>query len=70
MIYTVEIDDSGKTGKSVVQLLKDLSKSTRSIRMIETVKDDELLDSMKASLKSGRASRKAIDKTLKAVLGE
>jgi len=57
MVITVEIDDKSKTGKSVLQLLKDLSKSSDSIHFVETVEDDELLKEMNHSLSSGRVSK-------------
>ena len=69
MVFTVEIDDKSKTGKSILHLLKDLSKTNSDIHFIETVEDDELLEKMKRSLKSGRASRQTLDKTLKAIIG-
>lgn len=53
-----------------MHLLKNLSKTDSAIHFIETVEDDELLKKMKRSLKSGKASRKEVDKTLKAILGE
>lgn len=68
MIYSVEIDDQSRTGKSLISFLKDLSKSSKAIRLIETVKDDELLAKMLRSKKSGRSSRKEINQTLKAIL--
>lgn len=70
MAITVEIDDKSKTGKSIIHLLKDLSKTNSSIHFIETVEDDELLDKMKRSLKSGKASRQTVNKTLKALIGQ
>ena len=58
MVITVEINDSSKTGKSILQLLKDLSKSSDSIHFVETVEDDELLKEMNQSLSSRRVSKK------------
>ena len=69
MVFTVEINDKGKTGKSILHLLKDLSKTSSDIHFIETVEDDELLEKMKRSLKSGRASGQTVNKTLKAIIG-
>jgi hypothetical protein len=69
MLITVEIDDKSKTGKSVLHLLKDLSKTNSDIHFIKTVEDDDLLDKMKSSLKSGKASRRTINKTIKAIIG-
>ena len=70
MHYTVEIDDSTQTGKSLVDFLKNLSKSTKGIHLIETIEDKELLDKMKKSIKSGRATKQEVNKTLKAILGK
>ena len=70
MHYTVEIDDSTQTGKSLVDFLKNLSKSTKGIHLIETIEDNELLDKMKKSIKSGRATKQEVNKTLKAILGK
>ena len=70
MHYTVEIDDSTQTGKSLVDFLKNLSKSTKGIHLIETGEDNELLDKMKKSIKSGRATKQEVNKTLKAILGK
>ncbi len=68
MLYTVEIDSSTHTGKSLVDIIKNLSKSTKGIHLIETVEDNELLGKMKRSLKSGKASRQEINKTLKNII--
>ncbi len=68
MHYTVEIDDNTQTGKSLVNFLKSLSKSTKGIHLIETVEDKGLLEQMKKSAKSGKASRAEVNKTLKAIL--
>jgi hypothetical protein len=68
MVITVEIDDKSKTGKSVLQLLKDLSKSSDSIHFVETVEDDELLKEMNRSLSSGRVSKSIVSRTLKTIL--
>ena len=69
MVFTVEINDKSKTGKSILHLLKDLSKTSGDIHFIETVEDNELLDKMKRSLKSGKASRQTVNKTLKGIIG-
>jgi hypothetical protein len=69
MVYTLEINDKGKTGKSILQLLRDLSKTNPDIHFLETVEDDELLEKMRRSLKSGKASRVEVNKTLKAITG-
>ena len=69
MVFTVEINDKSKTGKSILHLLKDLSKTSGDIHFIETVEDNELLDKMKRSLKSGKANRQTVNKTLKAIIG-
>ena len=69
MVFTVEIDDKSKTGKSILHLLKDLSKTSSGIHFIETVEDNELLGKMKRSLKSGMASKQEVNKTLKAITG-
>ena len=70
MVYTVEIDDKSEMGKSVLHLLKGLSKTSKGIHFIETIEDNELLARMKTSLKSGRASRLQVNKTLKNILGK
>jgi hypothetical protein len=69
MVFTVEIDDKSKTGNSILQLLKDLSKTSGDIHFLETVEDDVLLEKMKRSLKSGKASKQEVSKTLKAITG-
>ena len=69
MVFTVEINDKSKTGKSILHLLKDLSKTSGDIHFIETVEDNELLDKMKRSLKSGKANRQTVNKTLKGIIG-
>ncbi len=68
MVITVEINDSSKTGKSILQLLKDLSKSSDSIHFVETVEDDELLKEMNQSLSSGRVSKNVVNRTIKTIL--
>ena len=70
MVYTIEIDDKSKTGKSILQLLKDLAKTSPDIHFIETVEDNELLEKMKRSIKSGKANRRDVNKTLKAITGQ
>ena len=71
MIFTVEIDDKSETGKSILHLLKDLSKKTSAgIHFIETVEDNELLKKMKRSLKSGKSGEQEVNKTLKATFEE
>jgi hypothetical protein len=49
-VITVEIDNKTKTGKSLLYLLKDLSKTSDGIHFIETVEDDELKQTIKAIL--------------------
>jgi hypothetical protein len=68
MVITVEIDDKSKTGKSILQLLKDLSKSSDSIHFIDTVEDKELLQDIKQALKSGRISKSIVSGTIKTIL--
>ena len=68
MLITVEINDQSKTGKSILHLLKDLSKTSSDIHFIETVEDDDLLEKMKKARKSGKVSRQTVDKTLKAII--
>jgi len=69
MVFTVEIDDKNKATKTVLQLLKDLSRTNPDIHFIDSVEDDILLEKMKRSLKSGKASKQDINKTLKSILG-
>ena len=69
MVFTVEIDDKSKTGKSILHLLKNLSKSSSDIHFIKTIEDNELAEKMKHSLKSGKASKQTVNKTLKAIIG-
>ncbi len=68
MVITVEIDDKTKTGKSLLHLLKDLSKTSEGIHFMETVEDNELLEQMKISARSGRATKKEVRQTLKSIL--
>ena len=68
MVITVEIDDKTKTGKSLLHLLKDLSKTSEGIHFMETVEDNELLEQMKVSAHSGRATKKEVRQTLKTIL--
>jgi len=69
MVFKVEIDDKSKTGKSILHLLKDLSKTSNDIHFIETVEDNELLKKMKKSLNHGKSGKREVEKTLKAILG-
>ena len=68
MLFTVEIDDTSKTGKSIIHLLQDLSKTVKGIHVIETLEDDILLAKMKQSLKSGKVGKEEINKTIKSIL--
>jgi hypothetical protein len=68
MVVTVEIDDKTKTGKSLLHLLKGLSKTSEGIHFIETVEDNDLLNDMKVALKSGKSSKRTVTKTLKSIL--
>ena len=68
MVVTVEIDDKTKTGKSILHLLKGLSKTSEGIHFIETIEDDELLSNMKIAVKSGKASKRTVTQTLKSIL--
>ncbi len=68
MVVTVEIDNKTKTGKSLLHLLKGLSKTSEGVHFIETIEDDELLSDMKVALKSGKSSKRTVTKTLKSIL--
>ncbi len=70
MFYTIEIDDTNKTTKSIIDFLRNLSKNTPGIHFIPTVEDKELLKQMKSSLKSGRVSKREIGKTIKDILSK
>ncbi len=70
MIYSVEIDDQSATGKSLISILKDLAKTSKGIRLMETVKDDELLTEMFRSRKSGKAGKKEVLQTIKNILAK
>jgi hypothetical protein len=70
MLITVEIDDKTQTGKSILHLLKDLSKTSKGINFIASVEDNELLEAMKRATKSGRSSKKELRKTIDAILSK
>jgi hypothetical protein len=70
VVITVEIDDTTKTGKSLLYLIKDHSKTSSGIQFIETVEDNELLEKMKQSALSGRASKKEVKQTLQRILSK
>ncbi len=70
MLHTIEIDDSTGTGKNLIALLRDLAKSNKGIHIIDTVKDDELLAAMNASLSSGIATRGEVDEALRTLRGK
>lgn len=57
MKYTIELDDSNSTGKNLLGLIEDLSKTNKSIKVISEKDDDKvLLERMNASLNSGLLS--------------
>ena len=68
MTYSVEINDKGSTGKSLIALLKSLSKSSKDILLHETVEDNALLKKMLVAKKSGKVSKSEISKTLKSII--
>jgi hypothetical protein len=62
MKYLFEIDDQNKTGKNLLALLKDLSKSTNGIDYLseEEVEDRMLTLLIKKGIKSGIAPKKRV----------
>lgn len=70
MLHTIEIDDSTGTGRNLIALLRDLAKSNKGIRVVETEEDEELLSAMTASLSSGIAPREEVDALLRELRGK
>lgn len=65
MKHFIEIDDSNKTGKNLLSLIKTLSDKGAGIDFISnTVEDKELVLLMKAGVESGIADRKSVLKKL------
>jgi hypothetical protein len=65
MKHFIEIDDSNKTGKNLLSLIKTLSGKASGIDFISsTVEDKELIRLMKAGIKSGIADKKSVLKNL------
>ncbi|MGP8214392.1 MAG: hypothetical protein ACLQQ4_02385 [Bacteroidia bacterium] len=62
MKYLFEIDDRSKTGKNLIPLLKELSKSSTGVDCLseEDAEDRALLLLMKESAKSGIAPKKRV----------
>jgi len=62
MKYLFEIDDQNKTGKNLLALLKDLSKSANGIDYLseEEVEDRMLTLLIKKGIKSGIAPKKRV----------
>lgn len=62
MKYLFEIDDKSKTGKNLLPLLKDLSKSANGVDYLseEDAEDRVLLVLIKEGLKSGIAPKKRV----------
>ncbi|MCC6683739.1 MAG: hypothetical protein IT247_01585 [Bacteroidia bacterium] len=65
MKYVIEIDDKTKNGKLAYELLETLSDKKSGIRFIDEVEDNELLQMMKKSRKSGRAKEASVIKNLR-----
>ncbi len=70
MLHTIEIDDSTGTGKNLIALLRDLAKSNKGIRVLETEEDEELLSAMTDSLSFGIAPREEVDALLRELRGK
>lgn len=69
MKYLVVIDDSSETGKSILNVLNNLSESDKSIIIksldeLEQEMDDELAEKIKEGLKSEDVSRDEVMKAL------
>jgi len=62
MKHLLEIDDRSKTGKYLLPLLKELSKSDKGVDFVSSddVEDRILTLMIKASTKSGLASKKRV----------
>lgn len=67
MKHVVEIDDKTKNGKLAFELLETLS-DKNGIRFIEEVEDNEFLEMMKKSHKSGRAKTSSVIGKLEKIL--
>ncbi|MEI6595663.1 MAG: hypothetical protein WCO28_08860 [Bacteroidota bacterium] len=67
MKHVIEIDDKTKTGRLAFELLETLSNKT-GIRFINEVEDNDLLEVMKKSSKSGRAKPSSVISKLEKVL--
>lgn len=65
MKHFIEIDDSNKTGRNLLSLIKTLSGKESGIDFIsDTVEDKELVGLMKTGIRSGLADRKSVLKKL------
>jgi hypothetical protein len=62
MKYLFEIDDQSKTGKNLLPLLKDLSKSANGIDYLSEVEAEDrmMLILIKEGIKSGIAPKKRV----------
>ncbi len=59
MKYTIELDDRSKTGKNLLGLIEDLSKSNKTIKFISEKEEDKMfLQKMNAAMDTGLISDK------------
>ncbi len=75
MKHVITIDDRSEVGQSLIELLKKLSKTTKSVgfvdpKILEELEDASLLILMEEGLQSGEINREEVMKTLKGIAGE
>lgn len=70
MVFSVEINDKGTTSKSLIALIKSLSKSSNEIHIMESIEDDDLLEKMLLAKKSGKVNKKDVIDSINKILAK